>query len=460
MSTPLYGTGDTEREFDEGREPVPYRSDYVRDYGRVIHSASFRRLQGKTQVFPGHESDFFRNRLTHSLEVAQIAEGIAARLNYENTFFKANKINERLCATAALLHDLGHPPFGHNGERALDDQMRGHGGFEGNAQTLRIVSRLEKKVQSPEGQYFGLNLTLRTLAAILKYDKEIPLSHPEAKLVKGYYQSEADLVKRLKAKVSGSKGSKMKEWKTLECSIMDLADDIAYSTFDLEDALKAGFLTPLGILSSPDDLLGVIAEKVANTLKYELSQPITPATITAVFAEIFSGIVELKPNVDTSESGLLELAVEGYRSSCNMTGGALRTALSSQLVKDAISAVEVDDNKSFPMLSKVRLGKKARLKVEVLKQYVYYATIYSSRVKLSEFRGYEVVKSIFEALAGENGFLLMPDDVREQYGAAKGRPNERMRVVCDFVAGMTDRYAIEFYGRLHTDSAQSMFKPI
>jgi len=120
----------------------------------------------------------------------------------------------------------------------------------------------------------------------------------------------------------------------------------------------------------------------------------------------------LKPEVDTSESGLLELAVEGYRSSCNMTGGALRTA--SQLVKDAISAVEVDDNKSFPMLSKVRLGKKARLRVEVLKQYVYYATIYSSRVKLSEFRGYEVVKSIFEALAGENGFMLMPPEFRRE----------------------------------------------
>jgi len=95
MSTPLYGTGDTEREFDEGGEPVAYRSGYVRDYGRVIHSGSFRRLQGKTQVFPVHESDFFRNRLTHSLEVAQIAECIAARLNYENTFFEADKIDER-----------------------------------------------------------------------------------------------------------------------------------------------------------------------------------------------------------------------------------------------------------------------------------------------------------------------------------------------------------------------------
>src|ERR1700720_267785 len=129
MSTPLYGTGDTEREFDEVGEWVPYRSDYVRDYGRVIHSASFRRLQGKTQVFPGHESDFFRNRLTHSLEVAQIAESIAYRLNYHEKLFQIHNIDPRVCATAGLVHDLGHPPFGHNGERALDDKMREYGGF-------------------------------------------------------------------------------------------------------------------------------------------------------------------------------------------------------------------------------------------------------------------------------------------------------------------------------------------
>jgi dGTPase len=241
MTAPLYGSGDLQREFDENEDAIPYRSDFTRDYGRVIHSASFRRLQGKTQVFPGHESDFFRNRLTHSLEVAQIAQGIAARLNYELPLFQANKIDERLCATAALLHDLGHPPFGHNGERALDAQMKTNGGFEGNAQTLRIVSRLEKRVQSLEGQLFGLNLTFRTLAAILKYDKKIPLRRAaKAGFVKGYYASDVGLVKQIKTKVSGSEGSKKKDWKTLECSIMDVADDIAYSTFDLEDALKAG----------------------------------------------------------------------------------------------------------------------------------------------------------------------------------------------------------------------------
>ena len=102
-----------------GKE-FPWRPPFVRDYGRIIHSASFRRLQGKTQTFLGHESDFFRNRLTHSLEVAQIAEGIVDRLNWTHPFFQDDKIDGRLCLTASLIHDLGHPPFGHNGERALD----------------------------------------------------------------------------------------------------------------------------------------------------------------------------------------------------------------------------------------------------------------------------------------------------------------------------------------------------
>ena len=183
---PLYSAHDFDRETDDAGKNVPWRPPFVRDYGRVVHSPSFRRLQGKTQVFPGHESDFFRNRLTHSLEVAQIAEGIAARINYTEPFFKEQPIDARLCATASLMHDLGHPPFGHNGERALDDAMCRHGGFEGNAQTLRIVSRIEKKIHDDNGNPYGLNLTFRTLAAVLKYDKIIPRSRRSAtKLVKG-----------------------------------------------------------------------------------------------------------------------------------------------------------------------------------------------------------------------------------------------------------------------------------
>jgi dGTPase len=154
----------------------------------VIHSASFRRLQGKTQLFPGNKSDFFRNRLTHSLEVAQIAESIAFRLNSEEPFFRDDPLDTRLCAVAGLIHDLGHPPFGHNGEKALDDKMRRYGGFEGNAQSLRIIARLEKKVRYSEDECggsdprAGLNLTYRTIASALKYDQQIPHTRGKAGL--------------------------------------------------------------------------------------------------------------------------------------------------------------------------------------------------------------------------------------------------------------------------------------
>jgi dGTPase len=138
----MYSEGDYERPVPTTDiENINWRPHFTRDYGRIVHSASFRRQQGKTQVFPGHESDFFRNRLTHSLEVAQIAEGIADRLNYFYSENLPEPISGRLCAAAGLVHDIGHPPFGHNGERALDAKMKQYGGFEGNAQTLRILSR-------------------------------------------------------------------------------------------------------------------------------------------------------------------------------------------------------------------------------------------------------------------------------------------------------------------------------
>lgn len=144
---PLYTQADYQRERLTPKQ-APYRSDFRRDYARILHCPSFRRLQGKTQLFPGIESDFFRNRLTHSLEVAQVAKAIALRLNLEHDYFKDNPIDVDLIETAALSHDIGHPPFGHTGEKALDDCMKGKGGFEGNAQTLRILARLEKKQRS------------------------------------------------------------------------------------------------------------------------------------------------------------------------------------------------------------------------------------------------------------------------------------------------------------------------
>ena len=155
-----------------------YRTPWRRDLARLIHSPSFRRLQGKTQLYPGTEADFFRNRLTHSLEVAQISKSIAIKLNYDLKQVKEKYyIDPDIVEFAALAHDLGHPPFGHYGEKTLDEEMKDYGGFESNAQTLRIVTKLEKRHLIPETQLgiskegkdkrVGLNLTARSIAAIL-----------------------------------------------------------------------------------------------------------------------------------------------------------------------------------------------------------------------------------------------------------------------------------------------------
>jgi dGTPase len=255
---PLYAAAnETKRPsgLDGARVDEHGRSAFRKDYARLLHAASFRRLQDKTQLFPGSESDFFRNRLTHSLEVAQIARGIAARLNVAKVpdAFANGAIDEDLVEFAAIAHDLGHPPFGHNGEHALDELMVQFGGFEGNAQTLRILATVERKlIDAPSGlpsSEFGLDLTFRTLASVLKYDSKIPKRPVGAKLHKGYYASEGDLVKKIKAAVAPGLGAKV-AFKTIECAIMDMADDIAYSTYDLEDSLHAGFVSPMRLASA------------------------------------------------------------------------------------------------------------------------------------------------------------------------------------------------------------------
>lgn len=452
MSKPLYTQSDYSREYQEDSNSDRSRSEFFRDYGRVIHSASFRRLQGKTQVFPVNESDFFRNRLTHSLEVSQIAEGIAEKINSSNGYFSRNKIDTKLVATAALVHDLGHPPFGHNGERALDDAMLAHGGFEGNAQTLRILSHNEKKIRPTPNRSFGLNLTYRTLAAALKYDNEIPVGRRSgSKVVKGYYKSESDLVRKIKKNVCGDPDKE--NFKTIECYIMDIADDIAYSTFDLEDCFKAGFLSPLEMISPPPDLLEAVAKKLNKISDIKYTSADVLSFITDLFEELFS--------FDTKDGNGTVLAGMYYDASREfIKSGTRRTSFSSDLVKQAISSIEVELNEENPCLSVVKLNSAARTRVEILKQYTYLKTIHSSVVKVPEYRGYELVKDVFSSLSDEKSFLLLPDDVRVQHEMNSSELNKQLRVVCDFVAGMTDRYAVEFYARLHSDSAQSMFKPL
>lgn len=457
----LYKVNDRARELNEEDDEDVGRTAFRRDYGRLLHSPSFRRLQGKTQLFPGHESDFFRNRLTHSLEVAQIAKGIAQKLNVQCEEFKAHPIDLDLVEFAGLAHDLGHPPFGHNGERALDDCMRQYGGFEGNAQTLRILTKVEKKIFDDRAKSdpsaicgilsdgtdarLGLNVTYRSLAAILKYDSLIPHRRKKGtRLEKGYYLTEAELVGRIKEKVGAPReGAK---FKTIECQIMDIADDIAYSTYDLEDAMKGGFLHPLSLITSCADrqvfmrVRDKVKKEVADVKDEEVAQAIQDLCILGAAEGI--------------------TAAEQYKQSKLIaSNGRMRTDFSSELVGQFMRGVSVvredGENMAFAQL---RVQRDIKVKIETLKHLSYVLTIMSPRLKVLEYRGYEVVKTIFETLNSDEGHLLLPDDVQHMHERLKDTDSKK-RLICDFVAGMTDHYAIQFYSRLKEGGA-SLFKPL
>ncbi|MBI5430986.1 MAG: dNTP triphosphohydrolase [Nitrosomonadales bacterium] len=371
----LYSKGDLEREYplQTNSNDLKLRPPFRRDYARLIHSPAFRRLQGKTQLFPGIESDFFRNRLTHSLEVAQIAKSIAIRIN-ETTYqgkTRNDLINLDLVEFAGLAHDLGHPPFGHNGELALNACMRNAGGFEGNAQTLRILAKLEKKgnKETPfsgakkTDSRIGLNLTHRTLASILKYDKIIPVKTSD-KLQKGYYSSEAGLVKNIKRNVIAKTGYRG-DFKTIECQIMDLADDIAYSTYDLEDALKAGFISPMEILSDTlnDQLMGRIAQKVTDRTKIKFSADEVIGSLYNLF--LFSGLFDEDDILSRLKGANTKIkkftsvtysALQSYEVSRLVSqDGYSRNELTSSLVDRFVQSVECKWKSGAPDLPPVAL---------------------------------------------------------------------------------------------------------
>lgn len=472
----LYTEDDFDRELKipiRNKNPEKYRTPFRRDYARVIHSSAFRRLQGKTQLFPGIESDFFRNRLTHSLEVAQIAKSIAIRLNNTEPFFSRSRfhIDTDLVEAAGLTHDLGHPPFGHNGEKALDFRMRQKGGYEGNAQTLRILAKTEKREKGKNTSLFGvtpkkddgrkgLNLTYRTLAAVLKYDSQIPFEREDNdKIRKGYYRSEAPLVRKIKKAVTGEPGFR-KSFKTIECQIMDIADDIAYSTYDLEDAFKANFISPISTLGANELIIQSVAEEVSKSLNTDFSAQEVKLCLRRIFHSILrtnSGPLQLdSPEKEADYIKVLHTASDSLASN-----GYLRTQFTSELVGRFIKGIKlVEENNDIPALTKIALKSDILEKVEVLKHFSYQYLIMSPRLQVAEYRGYEIVDFIFEVLSNTDrkGFRLLPDDTRALY--LDIAVEYRDRVICDFIAGMTDRYAIEFFGRLTSENPETIFKPI
>lgn len=481
----LYRPEDFCRVTEEGLKkegPEPWRTDFRRDYQRLLHSPSFRRLQGKTQLFPSEEHDFYRTRLTHSLEVAQIAKSIGTRLNNTDSYFIKHPLDTDLLEFSALAHDLGHPPFGHNGEYILDELMLDYGGFEGNAQTLRILAKLEKKSTTenpPIGPIFngldvrrGLNLTFRSLASVLKYDNVISRTEEQRRArgtdkqpCKGYYASEEELVAQLRKSLGGDKTER---FKTVECSIMDVADDIAYSTYDIEDSFAAGFLSPIAILSVPDHQKELIADRIRRKIQLEFPEasaadksfPIDEmnSNLVSVFSTILD--FDLDDRVEWSAESLGTLVGGAvYRASALLAKSTYhRTQFTSDLIGLLVSKVEVSKSATNPVFWQARPSLEAFKAIETLKMICFTQLIESDKFLADRSRAKHILRSVFNELVS-SGDRLLPPDWRAVYECYKDDPTERRRIACDYISGMTNRYCIEFYKRLFDPEPPSIHKP-
>ncbi len=393
------------------------RSEFERDRARVVHAASFRRLAGKTQVLAAGESDFLRTRLTHSLEVAQIGRGLGQALGADADIVE----------TACLAHDLGHPPFGHNGEQALDEVAQPCGGFEGNAQTLRILTRLEAKTFAPgpvptAGRSVGLNLTRAGLDAVAKY----PWFRDEAGggPKYGVFADDAEVFAWMRAGAAPGR-------RCLEAQIMDWADDIAYSVHDVEDAVHAGHLR-LEQLDDPADRTEVV--KVAVERYCDPGLAAGPDDIDAALADLrgepwwptpYDGSLHALASLKNLTSQLIGRFVGG---SHDMTregyGGSRLARYEAELL----------------------VPRWARLECAALKAVAAVFVMGRLGAQQAYARQRDLVRELADAvLAGAPGTL--GPEFEPAFTAAEDAAG-RLRVVVDRVAGLTDASAEALHRQL------------
>lgn len=366
-----------------GREhPEPEcrtRSPFQRDRDRILHSTSFRRLTHKTQVFLYHEGDHYRTRLTHSLEVAQIARTIARQL----------RLDEDLAEALALAHDLGHPPFGHAGERALDRVMSEHGGFDHNAQSLRIVTRLERKYEA----FDGLNLTWETLEGLAKHNGPL-------------MQGVTTAVAKAAAGLGRWRSLDLDRWASGEAQVAALADDIAYATHDVDDGLRAGLIAIADLEVVPLVSPAVAAARLSG------SSRVDGRRVHEVTRRMIAEMIR-----DCISESRRRLAVLGPRSADDIRGAA-----------DATIAF------SAPM----------RTDIAALKSFLFARVYRHPRVNTVMADAERVVGELF------GRYMATPRALPEAWQGAATRLGERSRarLVADFVSGQTDRFAIAEHRRL------------
>ena len=352
-----------------------YRSEFQRDRDRIIHSSAFRRLEYKTQVFVNHEGDLFRTRLTHSIEVAQIARSIARALH----------LNEDLTEAIALAHDLGHTPFGHAGQDALNACMKPYGGFEHNLQSLRVVDELEERY----AEFSGLNLTFEAREGILKHCS--PTNAREL----------GDLGQRFLARTQPS----------LEAQVTDLADAIAYNSHDVDDGLRARLID------------------------------IAALNETALFREQYAEVRSNYPDL-----ALRRTVHEVVRRMINRQVVDLVETSSRLLNAAAPGDIEAVRRHTESLIS---YSDDMRTQNLELKRFLRTHLYQHYRVHRMTTKAARVVSALFEAFIEDT--RLLPDDAREdaqRLEAAQGIPG-RARSVADYIAGMTDRYAITEYERIY-----------
>ncbi|MDA1188572.1 MAG: dNTP triphosphohydrolase [Chloroflexi bacterium] len=417
-----YNPQDKARQVTEKGKGDEERSPFEIDRSRVIHSAAFRRLQGKTQVFAPREGDFFRTRLTHSLEVAQVAKGIALRCNADTD----------LAETAALIHDLGHPPFGHAGGEELKTLMEDFGGFEANAQNLRLLTKLEKKAANHQ----GLNLTRATIDAQLKYKILFPKDKK-----KFIYAEDKDL-----ADWAGINSFPSSDSQALECQIMDWADEVSYAVHDLEDGIHAGFID------------------TRTLAKSQLSQSILQAGNIQTKATRLNlssrKVEELWESLSKDIGGPLR---KMEFDATHQEARALRKTLTSQLIGKYIHATKRTLRtgaqgvvKSERYLYEVSIEPEIRLEVSLLNQLIWKTIIEIPQVFTLESKARYLLAKIFFRLMQEDGHKLLPSDWQELI-LDPNNEHEKARVVCDYISGMTDTYAQNLYSRLYLPDEGSVY---
>jgi dGTPase len=348
------------------------RSPYQRDRDRIIHSSSFRRLKHKTQVFVNTEGDHYRTRLTHSMEVSQISRTLARSLG----------LNEDLCETLSLSHDLGHTPFGHAGEEVLNQCMERHGGFNHNIQTLRIVTLLENKYY----KFFGLNLTIETLDGLIKHNGPVKnLNLYNAILKKNLFKNKIVF----------------HAFPSLEAQVAAISDDIAYNNHDLEDGLRAGLFTIEKFNSIPF-VSKLINKHVNNTKNYRRE-----IIINQIVRELINVMV-----VDV----------------INTTNRNLKK-YNPQSIKD----IYKQDHLIVDFSDKIK-------KVDMqIKDFLRHNMYNHKKVIINTNKGKRIIKVLFNYLS-KNPKKYINDELLKK--------ELKERVVADFIAGMTDRYAINLHKKI------------